>query len=163
MNCEKILRFAACTILASVMLLQARVNAFAQSPATARQAGWAHYRVIDLGRVDPSPPGEPNFIANTGLIAGAAPAAGGAVHAVLWFGGMPPMDIGASALGGPNSQAFGINDRGQVLGTGQTSDVSGEDFWGFNAFGNGHSDLHCCRPLPHRVRQSVVHGTPPAE
>jgi hypothetical protein len=41
MNCENILRFAACTILNPVMLLQARVNAFARSPATARQTGWA--------------------------------------------------------------------------------------------------------------------------
>ena len=52
-------------------------------------------------------------------------------------------DIGATALGGPNSQAFGINDRGQVVGTGQTSDPNGEDFCGFNAVGLTLSATAC--------------------
>jgi probable HAF family extracellular repeat protein len=107
--------------------------ALAQPPAAPQAAGWSHYRVIELGQVDPWPPGEPNFIANTSLVAGAAPVTGGATHAVVWFGGLPAMDIGATQLGGPNSEAFGINDRGQVVGAGQTSDSNNEDFCGFNS------------------------------
>src|ERR1051326_6913351 len=124
MKYGRILMAGLASIGTAVMLRQASVPAFAQSPVAAQAAGSAHYRVIDLGRVDPWPPGEPNFIANTGLVAGAAPVTGGAVHAVVWFGGMSPIDIGAARLGGPNSEAFGMNNRGQVVGAGQTSDAN---------------------------------------
>src|ERR1035441_7263008 len=91
------------------------------------------YKLTDLGPVG-LPPGEPYFIANTGLVAGAAPMPDGTMHAVLWYGGHK-LDIGANRLGGPNSQAFSVNDRGQVVGEAQTSVPNSEDFCGFNAMG----------------------------
>src|SRR5205085_1823839 len=77
-------------------------------------SGQIRYRILDLGTVMPSPPGQPYFIANTGVIAGAAPAGKDNVHAVLWYGGLE-IDINANRLGGPNSQAFGVNERRQVV------------------------------------------------
>lgn len=43
------------------------------------------------------------------------------------------MDIGAPGLGGPNSGAFGVNGRSQVVGQAETSslDPNGEDFCGY--------------------------------
>src|ERR1022692_4905775 len=41
------------------------------------------YTVTDLGAVG-NPPGQPYVISNNGLISGAATAANGAMHAVLW-------------------------------------------------------------------------------
>jgi len=125
-------------ILASVGSL-----ASAQPAASPQPQGWSRYRVIDLGKVDPWPPGGPNFIANTGLVAGAAPATGGATHAVVWLGGLPAMGIGAARLGGLNSEALGVNDRGQVVGAAQTSDANGEDFCGFSAMGLPVSGTAC--------------------
>src|SRR5690349_691585 len=72
-------------------------------PNAVSQTGWATYRVIDLGPVVPSPPAQPNSIANTSVVAGAAPMLDGTVRAVLWFAGSL-MDLGANRLGGPNSQ-----------------------------------------------------------
>src|SRR5690242_3610967 len=91
------------------------------------------YNVIDLGPVGP-PPGQPYFIANTGLAAGTAQMPDGTMHAVLWYKGQKT-DIGANRLGGPNSQAFGVNELGQVVGEAQTSVANGEDFCGFNFLG----------------------------
>ena len=87
------------------------------------------YRVIDLGPVG-NPPGTPYFIGNRGSVAGAVET-GGTAHAVLWSGGQR-VDI--AGLGGQNSQAFGLNDRGQVVGEAQSVETNTEDFCGFKCF-----------------------------
>src|ERR1035438_9019746 len=112
--------------------------------ATLALAQPPRYKLTDLGPVG-LPPGEPHFIANTGLVAGAAPMPDGTMHAVLWYGGHK-LDIGANRLGGPNSQAFSVNDRGQVVGEAQTSVPNSEDFCGFNAMGLP-SSATACRPF----------------
>jgi len=123
MNYTQILTFALGSMGAAAM---------AQTTLVSQQAAPVNYHLIDLGPVG-MPPGAANFIPNNGVVAGAVET-GGAVHAVAWFGGHL-IDIGANKLGGPNSQAFGVNDRGQVVGEAQTSDPNGEDFCGFNQMG----------------------------
>jgi probable HAF family extracellular repeat protein len=92
-----------------------------------------HYVVSDLGTVG-GPPGQPYVIANNGLIGGAAAISAGAMHAVLWYKGLK-LDIGKPGLRGPNSAAFGVNERGQAVGEAETLESNDEDFCGFNAFG----------------------------
>src|ERR1700680_447917 len=77
------------------------------------------YTVTDLGPVG-GPPGQPFVIRNNGLISGAAAIAGGAMHAVLWSRGLK-IDLGTPGLGGANSVAFGVNERGQAVGQAETS------------------------------------------
>jgi probable HAF family extracellular repeat protein len=91
------------------------------------------YTVTDLGTVGGTP-GQPYVITNNGLVSGAAATPDGRMHAVLWYKGLK-MDIGAHGLGGPNSAAFGVNERGKAVGEAETSDPDGEDFCGFNAYG----------------------------
>ena len=112
--------------------------------ATLASGQTVRYRVTDLGPVGP-PPGQPYYLANTGLTAGTAQAPGGAMHAVLWYKGLKA-DIGANRLGGPNSQAFGVNDKGQIVGEAQTFFPNREDFCGFSFLGLPHSDT-ACRPF----------------
>ncbi len=99
------------------------------------------YSVRDLGPVG-NTPGQPYFITNNGLISGAAAASNGAMHAVLWYKGWIG-DFGAPGLGGPNSAAFGINEKGQAVGQAETSVPNGEDFCGFNALGFPPSGASC--------------------
>jgi len=99
-----------------------------------------HYRIKDLGAVG-TPPG-PEFITNNGLISGAAAIPDGAMHAVLWYKRLK-LDIGKPGFGGPNSTAFGVNERGQAVGAAQTLDTNDEDFCGFNALGLLPSNTTC--------------------
>lgn len=101
--------------------------AMAQTAVVTQQAAPANYHVFDLGPVGI---GAANFVANSGVVAGAVES-GETVQAVAWFG-THLIDTGANRLGGANSQAFGSNDRGQVVGEAQTSDPNSEDFCGFN-------------------------------
>jgi probable HAF family extracellular repeat protein len=80
------------------------------------------------------PPGQPYVITSNGLVSGAAAMPNGTMHAVLWYQGRK-MDIGTPGLEGPNSIAFGVNERGQAVGQAETSVPDGEDFCGFNASG----------------------------
>jgi probable HAF family extracellular repeat protein len=99
------------------------------------------YTITDLGAVG-GPPGQPYFITNNGLVSGAAAIPGGRMHAVLWYKGQK-VDIGTLGLGGPNSAAFAVNERGQAVGEAQTSVPNGEDFCGFNAHGLPSSSTAC--------------------
>jgi probable HAF family extracellular repeat protein len=111
------------TLIAASALLGA--TGIAQSP---------HYTVVDLGAVG-SPPGQPLFIAGNGLTAGAAAVGpGGPMHAALWYRAQR-LDIGMPGLGGRNSMALGVNERGQVVGQAQTTAPDSEDFCGYNALG----------------------------
>jgi uncharacterized membrane protein len=93
------------------------------------------YTVRDLGAVGGAP-GQPFFITNNGLISGAAGMPDGTMHAVLWYQEWRG-DFGPSAFGGPNSQAYVVNERAQVVGLAETStsDPNGEDFCGFKSLG----------------------------
>ena len=106
----------------------------AQEQSVAQEENFEHvrYTITDLGPVG-APPAQPNFIANSGLIAGAAASSDGALHAVLWLNRLK-IDIGNPGLGGPNSRAYGASETGLVGGA-QSSNPNSEDFCGFNAYG----------------------------
>jgi uncharacterized membrane protein len=90
----------------------------------------SHYSVTDLGVVGAA--GQPIYVTNNSMVSGSAVAAGGALHAVIWYRGLET-DIGAAGFGGPNSQAFGVNVRAQAVGLAETSEADpyNEDFCGF--------------------------------
>jgi probable HAF family extracellular repeat protein len=103
------------------------------------------YTVQDLGVVgtNPSQPGQPFVISNSGWVAGGA-GVGAAEHAVLWRGG-EMIDIGNPGLGG-NSIAFGVNEWGNAVGEAEntSADLSTtEDFCGFQAMGYSSSPTPC--------------------
>jgi len=91
-----------------------------------------HYVVTDLGTLEGGTSSQPFFINRYGLVSGSSNLSDGNQHAVLWLGKLK-LDIGAPGLGGPNSIAFGDNDRFQSAGEAETStpDPNGEDFCGF--------------------------------
>jgi len=90
------------------------------------------YTVTDLGTLSGGTFSQPFFINRYGLVSGSSSLADGTQHAVLWLDGLTG-DIGAPGLGGPNSIAFGDNERFQAAGEAETStpDPIGEDFCGF--------------------------------
>ena len=91
-----------------------------------------HYTITDLGTLEGGTFSQPFFINKYGLVSGSASLPDGTQHAVLWLEGLMG-DIGAPGLGGPNSIAFGDNDKFQSAGEAETStpDPNGEDFCGF--------------------------------
>ena len=91
------------------------------------------YTVKDLGLLGPA--GAPLIIRNNGLIVGTALVRGGVDHAVFWYNGMGPVDLGTPGLGGQNSVGNGVNDSGQFAGAAQTAAQDTEDFCGFQAAG----------------------------
>lgn len=130
-------------VIAAASLLTA--PAIAESP---------RYTVTDLGPVGGSP-GQPYLITNNDLAGGAA-AVNTAMHAVLWHQGLK-LDIGTPGLGGPNSAAFGVNERGQAVGQAQTSVPNGEDSCGFTAYGLSRSATTC---LPFLWQNGVMTKLP---
>ena len=104
-----------------------------EQSATQEQRVEAPYIVEDLGPVG-GPPGQPYLITNNGWVSGAAPGPDGTIQAVLWYKGLK-LDIGTPGLKGPNSAAFGVNERRQAVGQAETSVTNGEDFCGFNFHG----------------------------
>ena len=101
------------------------------------------YAIHDLGPVGDFPNAGPVFIRNNGLVAGGAAVPGGATHAVLWFKGSGPLDIGSPGLGGPNNVAFGVNERGQFVGEAETLTKDSEDFCAFQEFGSPSLGTAC--------------------
>ena len=91
----------------------------------------ARYTVTDLG---PSATvfSEASDVTNNGLASGVATLPDGTQHAVLWYKGLIT-DIATPGLGGPNSEAPGINERGQAAGLAEIStlDPNKEDFCGY--------------------------------
>src|ERR1022692_2110780 len=92
----------------------------------------ARYTITDLGTLDGGTFSQPFFINRYGLVSGSSSLADGTQHAVLWLQELK-LDIGSPGLGGPNSIAFGNNERFQSAGEAETStpDPNGEDFCGF--------------------------------
>lgn len=119
------------------------------------QSSNSGYSVVDLGPVGGAP-GGPNAIANNGLIAGAAVGADNKSRATAWFMGLR-FDLGTPGLGGPNSFANGINDKGQAVGAAQTTVPNGEDFCGFSANGDAASPTTC---LPFVFQNGVMTKLP---
>jgi probable HAF family extracellular repeat protein len=120
--------------------------AMAQSPT---------YQVIDLGTVGLN--GQPFAITNNGLVASGVQT-GNTLQAVLYYNGRT-IDIGKPGLGGPNSQALGVNRWGQVVGEAQTTtpDPNGEDFCGFAGLGLSSSGTTC---VPFVWQNGVMHALP---
>jgi probable HAF family extracellular repeat protein len=102
----------------------------------------SRFTVTDLGVVGPN--GQPFVVANQGLTGGASTFPDNTLHAVLWFEGQQA-DISTPGLKGKNSEAIGVNQRGQVVGEAgtQTKDPAGEDFCGFAALGLSSSGQTC--------------------
>lgn len=90
-----------------------------------------HYVVTDLGPFD-TPFSEAIAVTGDGFVSGAESVPGGTSHAAVWYHGRI-VDIGQPGLGGPNSAAYGANERGQVAGLAElsTPDPNSEDFCGF--------------------------------
>ncbi len=113
------------------------------------------YAVMDLGPLG-GPPATPYSIANNELIAGAAGTADNKSHAEIWFLGLK-FDLGTPGLGGFNSLANAVNDKGQVVGGAQTTFPNSEDFCGFSAYGLAKSSTSC---LPFAWQNGVMTKLP---
>jgi probable HAF family extracellular repeat protein len=90
------------------------------------------YTVADLGTLEGGTFSQPFSINRYGLVSGSSTLPDGTQHAALWLEELN-VDIGVPGLGGPNSIAFGDNERFQSAGEAETStpDPKGEDFCGF--------------------------------
>ena len=90
------------------------------------------YTVTDLGTLEGGTFSQPFSINRYGLVSGSSTLPDGTQHAALWLEELN-VDIGVPGLGGPNSIAFGDNERFQSAGEAETStpDPKGEDFCGF--------------------------------
>ena len=117
-----------------VQTQQARLN----SPNT-------RYTIQDLGVFGPNPsaPGGPLVLSNSGWISGAAQV-GAAEHAVLYYGGKT-IDVGSPGLGG-NSMGYGVNESGVTAGEAEdtaTGVATTEDFCGFQFLSFSSSPVPC--------------------
>jgi probable HAF family extracellular repeat protein len=107
------------------------------------------YTIQDLGVFGPNPsaPGGPLVVTNSGWISGAAgvgPVGTGPEHAVLYYGGQT-IDVGTPGLGG-NSMGYGVNESGVTAGEAEdiaTGLSTTEDFCGFQALGFSSSPIPC--------------------
>ena len=114
------------------------------------------YTVVDLGVVGGGvlgPTSQPFHITNNGLISGAAPPndnVSGSVQSVIYLRGQK-LVISQPGLGGANSMAFGLNNRGEAVGGANTYtvDPSGEDFCGFQSLGLPNGATTCLPFLWH--------------
>jgi probable HAF family extracellular repeat protein len=116
--------------LVAVLVLPVRPAAQEQSETQQERSRKPRYTVADLGTLPGGTFSQASFVNNDGLVTGVATVADGTQHAVLWKGGRI-VDIGKP--GGSNSEAFGINQRGQAEIQAETStpDPNGEDFCGY--------------------------------
>lgn len=120
------------------------------SPAVQQQHAHANvqnvrYTIQDLGVFgsNPSQPGGPLVVTNSGWISGAA-AVGNAEHAVLYYRGST-IDVGIPGLGG-NSMGYGVNESGVTAGEAEDTSLelsTTEDFCAFQAFGFSSSPQPC--------------------
>jgi probable HAF family extracellular repeat protein len=123
----------------SLLSLSAWILAVLAVPLTAtaqdtqqRTLPAAQYTVTDLGTLEGGTFSQPFSINRYGLVSGSSSLPDGTQHAALWLEELK-VDIGVPGLGGPNSIAFGDNERFQSAGEAETStpDPNGEDFCGF--------------------------------
>ena len=118
--------------LLAALAMPFRLTAQEQPAAQEQTTEPARYTITDLGALDGGTSSQPFFINSYGLVSGSSSLPDGNQHAVLWLEELK-LDIGAPGLGGPNSIAFGDNERFQAAGEAETStsDPNGEDFCGF--------------------------------
>jgi probable HAF family extracellular repeat protein len=95
-----------------------------------------HYDVKDLGTLPGATFSQANAVNDIGFVAGVSTVNASSTspqHAVVWYPFGLITDIGKPGLGGPNSEAFNINNLGQVVGQAETStpDPNKENFCGF--------------------------------
>ena len=95
-------------------------------------------------------------MASNGLIDVAAVTPNNQSHAVVWYMGFN-LDLSTPGLGGLNSFASAVNDKGQVVGAAENTVANGEDFCGFNAFGVAKSSTAC---LPFVFQNGVMTKLP---
>jgi probable HAF family extracellular repeat protein len=114
------------------MAMPTQVVAQKQSATQEQKPGPARYTITDLGTLEGGTFSQPFSINRYGLVSGSSSLPDGTQHATLWLEKLK-VDIGAPGLGGPNSIAFGNNERFQSAGEAETSapDPNGEDFCGF--------------------------------
>ena len=103
------------------------------------------YTIQDLGvfGANPSAPGGPLVVTDSGWISGAA-AMGAAEHAVLYHRGQT-IDVGTPGLGG-NSMGYGVNESGVTAGVAESTAAdlaTTEDFCGFQFLGLSFSPTPC--------------------
>jgi probable HAF family extracellular repeat protein len=127
MKSQSLLSLSAWLLAALAVPLTAAAQDAQQRPLPA-----AHYTVTDLGTLPGGNFSQPFSINRYGLVSGSSNLPDGNQHATLWLEKLK-VDIGAPGLGGPNSIAFGDNERFQSAGEAETStpDPNGEDFCGF--------------------------------
>jgi probable HAF family extracellular repeat protein len=127
MKSQTLLSLSACLLSALALPLSAAAQNIQQ-----RRLPTTQYTVTDLGTLSGGNFSQPFFINRYGLVSGSANLADGTQHATLWLENLK-VDIGVPGLGGPNSIAFGDNERFQSAGEAETStpDPNGEDFCGF--------------------------------
>jgi probable HAF family extracellular repeat protein len=127
MKSQSLLSLSACLLAVLAVPLSAAAEDTQQRTLPA-----ARYTVTDLGTLSGGNFSQPFFINGYGLVSGSSNLPDGTQHATLWLEELKS-DIGAPGLGGPNSIAFGDNDRFQSAGEAETTtpDPNGEDFCGF--------------------------------
>lgn len=127
MKSQSLLSLSAWLLLALAVPLTAAAQDAQQRPLPE-----THYTVTDLGTLSGGNFSQPFSINRYGLVSGSSNLGDGNQHATLWLEKLK-VDIGAPGLGGPNSIAFGDNQRFQSAGEAETStpDPNGEDFCGF--------------------------------
>ena len=119
------------TLLLTTSLLLIPAALTAQERLDRRDHKQPHYMLSDLGPAG-NPFSQGTYINSWELMSGVDTAPDGTAHAVIFDDGLVK-DIGTPGLGGPNSGAFGANDRGQVVGQGETpaKDPNNENFCGY--------------------------------
>ena len=140
---SKLLVSATVAGLLAAFVMPVRTPAQEEPTGQAQKADAARYIVKDLGPVS-GPFSEAYLVRENGLVSGAAAYPDGTLHAVVWRRGLLK-DISQPGLGGPNSAAFSVNERGFAVGQAETSDANEEDFCGFNFF--GFPSLTACVPF----------------
>lgn len=136
----------------AVLMTLALIAGMAPGNLAAQSGKIAKYQVTDLGATVGSPFSQATYVSDNNLISGVVVEADGAQHAFLFVHGSP-LDISSPGLGGPNSGAFGVNDRGQVDGIAESSetDPNNENFCAyFTAF----------KCLPFRWQEGVISPLP---
>jgi probable HAF family extracellular repeat protein len=118
--------------LLAALSMPVRLTAQEQSATQGQKPKSTRYIVTDLGTLEGGTFSQPFSINGRGLVSGSSSLADGTQHATLWLEELK-VDIGAPGLEGPNSIAFGDNERFQAAGEAETSipDPNGEDFCGF--------------------------------
>jgi probable HAF family extracellular repeat protein len=131
MKSTLMMRISTMSLLA-ILAMPVGLTAQEQSATQEQKPEPARYTITDLGTLDGGTFSQPFFINRHGLVSGSSSLPDGNQHATLWLEKLK-VDIGAPGLGGPNSIAFGDNERFQSAGEAETStpDPNGEDFCGF--------------------------------